>query len=327
MPPLLALGLCAAVTLLAPLAVRPVLERLGVLDVPNARSSHIRPVLRGGGIATLLGMLAGGLAAPDPMPLWLVLGAGALAGLIGLADDLRSLPAVLRFSAQLALGLALGIAVALVLGAPWLFVPLVAVFLAGYINTANFMDGINGISSLHGAVVGAAFIAMGLVGTAEWLVVAGALLAVSHLAFLPWNLLGSRLFPGDCGSYLLGGFVAAGVVVAVASGIPWPAALAPLTIYLTDTVTTFLGRLRRRQRWWEGHREHRYQQLVDSGLGHMAVAAYVAFFTALAAAAGLLAFTALPGALWLSLAAVLAICGLYLALARTIIARRAKVTA
>ncbi len=321
-PLILGAALCAVVTGLVPFVLRPVLQRAGVLDVPNARSSHDRPVLRGGGIAMLAGMLAGSLVLSSA-PLWLVMGAGAAAALLGLVDDLRGLSARVRFAAQLVLGALLGLAVALGFGIGGLVIPLVAVFFAGYVNVANFMDGIDGISSLHGTVVGAAFAFAGVVSDTQWLIAAGLILAAAHLAFLPWNLLGSRIFPGDSGSYLLGGFIAATVVGGVAAGVPWPVLIAPLAIYLADTVTTIARRLWRRERWWEGHRAHNYQRLVDSGLRHVAVAAYVAVFTAAAAAAGFLVFTGMPEATWLAVAAVIAVCGLYLVVSPLVVRGRA----
>ena len=90
--------------------VRAALQRHGVMDRPNERSSHTRPVPRGGGIAVVGVLLAAWLA------LWLwdacddcgALFWVALAGALGLAalswlDDLQGgLSALLRFLAQIA---------------------------------------------------------------------------------------------------------------------------------------------------------------------------------------------------------------------------------
>ncbi|WP_416443078.1 hypothetical protein AB3K78_10720 [Leucobacter sp. HNU] len=64
MSPILLASLVAGATLLLslllPFVVRPLLIRLGIMDVPNERSSHSRPVLRGLGLAVLIAMLVGG---------------------------------------------------------------------------------------------------------------------------------------------------------------------------------------------------------------------------------------------------------------------------
>src|SRR5512132_3837312 len=61
------LALAAAITLLAslllPLAVKPWLVRMGVVDVPSARSSHAQATIRGMGVAAALATGAGDLTA------------------------------------------------------------------------------------------------------------------------------------------------------------------------------------------------------------------------------------------------------------------------
>ncbi len=327
MMPYLVGGLvCAAVTLVSPWILRPVLVRAGILDVPNARSSHSTPVLRGGGIATTLGMLAGSLFVSSG-PLWLAMGAGAAAAILGFSDDLRGLSVRVRLSVQLLIGLALGLAVTAVFGMSALVIPLVALLFAGYVNVANFMDGIDGMSSLHGAVAGAAFALAGIVSEKEWLIAAGVILGVAFLAFLPWNIVGSRFFLGDSGSYLLGGFIVATVVAGLAAGVAWPIMLAPLAIYLSDASLTLLRRVLRRERLWEAHRAHLYQQLAHSGLPHLLVAAWVAGFTVLAVAAGFITLSPIPGAEWIAFAAIVMVCALYLGLSALIVMRKTAGTA
>jgi UDP-GlcNAc:undecaprenyl-phosphate GlcNAc-1-phosphate transferase len=147
---------------------------------------------------------------------------------------------------------------------PWLTIAAVVFggfFIAAYINVANFMDGIDGISSLHGVVVGGSFVVIGGVWAADWMMVTGAVLVASFLGFLPWNVLRKRTFLGDSGSYLLGGGVAGTAVAAVISGIPPLAALSPLALYVGDTGITLLRRVRAGEVWHEPHRSHVYQRL------------------------------------------------------------------
>ncbi len=65
--------------------------RMGVIDIPNARSSHTRPTPRAGGLACLVGVLASGVAA-DAVGLevpWPLIGAAFALAMVGLADDSR----------------------------------------------------------------------------------------------------------------------------------------------------------------------------------------------------------------------------------------------
>ena len=56
-------GIALLLSLLLPFVIRPLLVRLGIMDIPSERSSHERPVLRGLGLAALIAILGGGSVA------------------------------------------------------------------------------------------------------------------------------------------------------------------------------------------------------------------------------------------------------------------------
>lgn len=287
--------LAGVVALVAPAVSRPLLTKLGILDVPNQRSSHAKPTLRGGGIGPMLGFTIGGIWALVALPAELrlahavVLAAAVLMGLVGLAEDLRGLRVSVRAGLQILIGGAAAVILSWGFGVSWIWVPVAAVGFAAHVNFTNFMDGVNGISSLHGLVVGLAFAALGVVQEVPWLVTLGLITALAFLAFLPWNLTPPGMFLGDVGSYLLGGALGATAIAAIAAGLNPVAALAPLSIYWADTVATLLRRAGRGEPVFEPHRSHAYQRLTNTGLSHLAVAGTVAVFTLAASVAGLLA--------------------------------------
>ena len=290
-----AVGAAFLVSLMLPLLLKPLLGRLGVVDVPNERSSHTRPATRGAGLAPLVAVTVGYVlllfvpAVQDFRILLLViLGVSVASGLLGWVEDFRGVPVPIRAALQLIIGLAGGTAVCLVAGAPWWLLPLFVIGIAGYINVANFMDGIDGISGLHGAVVGTSFALIGGLTEQDWMVPAGLVLAVAFVGFLPWNLSRGRIFLGDVGSYLLGGCVAVIAVIAVSSGVSMLAVLGPVIIYLVDAGATLAGRAARGERWYEAHRSHAYQRLTDFGIPHSVVSSLVALMSAVAAGMGML---------------------------------------
>ena len=134
------------------------LQQYTILDRPNHRSSHTRPVPRGGGIV-VIGMLVLawghlGLLVPYVMPaLFAILGCTLALAALSWIDDLRGLNPFLRLFGQ---------AIAVVIGlwalpdapvfqgifVPWVDSVMVAVLWLWFINLFNFMDGIDGISSL-----------------------------------------------------------------------------------------------------------------------------------------------------------------------------------
>ena len=254
----------------APLVLRVMLHR-GVLDIPNHRSSHVIPVPRGGGIACLAGVLAGlALASTQHQDVpWLAVSGAVCLAIVGFADDRGALAAAPRLGAQVAVGALVGVAVG---GGWWILAGVICIPIT--VNAVNFMDGINGITSLNIAAWGFVAIAVGIAQNESSLLVIGAVTAGSTVAFLPWNAPVVRLFLGDVGSYLLGALVGIGIVIG-AHQQPWSVVvlLAPLSIYLADTGISLLRRALRGEPLMTGHRQHVYQRLVsEAGMSHSTVA-------------------------------------------------------
>ena len=96
------------------------------------------------------------------------------------------------------------------------------------------------------------------------------------------------MFLGDVGSYLLGAGIAALAFGAFIEGVNPVALVAPVSLYLADTGTTVVRRIRQGEPWLEAHRSHVYQRLTDRGFTHLQVATIVALGSLLAGAFGLL---------------------------------------
>ena len=266
------------------------LPRLGLVDIPNARSSHSKPTPRSGGLSfviigpvmTVTVVLWLGTA----MPPWIgvVLAGSFLIAMVSLMDDRWHLPARIRFSAHLVSTLMLLAAGGVVrevslpgstvwsLG--WLSLPFTLLWVVGLTNAYNFMDGIDGLAAGQ-AVITAATVAWlaqtrGAPGTA----LAMAILAGSVCGFWLHNWPPARLFMGDVGSAFLGFTFGAWAVLSggtQASELPFVAWVAVLAPFLFDTTVTLISRMVQGQRWYEAHREHFYQRLIRQGWSHRAV--------------------------------------------------------
>lgn len=116
-------------SLLLPFAVRPLLVKLGIMDVPNARSSHERPVLRGLGLAVLISIAIGGGVATASLlstGMWMmggtvmltVLTGSLFAGLLGLGEDLRGVSVKVRSALLLLIGLLVPVVLVMVFNSP-----------------------------------------------------------------------------------------------------------------------------------------------------------------------------------------------------------------
>jgi len=290
------------------------LRRLGVIDKPNARSSHAIPTVRGGGVSIILTLLGAivGLAWTsgeqlDLAPI-LTLGAAVLVlAVVSFCDDLKSVGALVRFGCHAAAA----ISVLAIVGVPqigtWetsrLILALVGfLWVAGYTNAFNFMDGINGLAAGQAAVTGLATAALALAAGVPvqhplvWLalVVAGA-----AAGFLPHNFPRARMFMGDVSSAPLGFLLAAlGWWLACEAGwwLLLPVGLLHANFVL-DTGVTLARRVARGERWYEPHREHFYQRLIRSGFSHGYVTGWELGFQIVIATAVVMAVRA--GGWWL----------------------------
>ena len=281
-----AVSACGGIVLVTEPLTIALLRRLAVIDMPGGRSSHSVPTPRGGGAPIAAGLLvAAGLtpsASRDEVLAFLT-GVGFL-GLVGMLDDLRGLPSVLRLELQA--GGSAAVAALLVAGLSLPFPAramaalAIAVWLTGFVNAFNFMDGVNGISGAHALIGGVAYACLG-----EWrqdtlMITGGLATAVGACAFLPWNAVRARVFLGDVGSYALGAALAVLAACAILRGIPAEAAAGPVALYLADTAWTLQRRIRRGERWLEAHRTHIYQRWCDAGLSHQEVTVLTAGTTA-----------------------------------------------
>ncbi|MFV0897525.1 MraY family glycosyltransferase [Rothia mucilaginosa] len=271
---------------LLPFAVRPILHRNNMVDVPNERSSHTAPTYRGMGLATAAATCVAFVAATllgwtyrsaESLQLAVTIAAAILCALaLGWLEDTRGVSIVRRAGLQLVIGLAVSVSFASVQGTNVLVLILGAIFIAGYINVANFMDGINGISGAHGLVAGLAYALTGWMVNLPWLALAGVAVAGAFAAFLPWNVRpGKNVFLGDAGSYVLGAALGTLAVGAWFADVPFLLAFAPLMTYLADAGTTLFRRFMAGEQWYKPHRTHTYQRLTDVGFSHLGSTAVV----------------------------------------------------
>lgn len=286
--------LAAAVSALLTPVARAIARRLGHLDQPNARSSHSVPTPRNGGYAIITAIALGALAVGAfREPRLAVVGLGSLV-LILLAgiDEIRTLPRIGRFVAQLLVGGVVTIALTRpdLAGAPARSAMLLAVAVVWTVwmtNAYNFMDGINGIAS-SAAVVAGGTMAILFSHQGDW-AAAGLAIVIAGAAagFLPWNMTGT-IFMGDVGSSTLGFLFACLVLRAAGDGI-LVAVVLPLAPLLFDATLTLLIRAVRGERFFSTpHREHAYQGLVQRGWSHASV---TALWTGLALACAVIALS------------------------------------
>ncbi len=254
-----------------------------ILDRPNARSSHVVPTPRGGGLGALPPVLLGwvllAFLLDGPAWRWVVVAGAILLAAVSWRDDRGHVPVRVRLLAQLAAV----VPAALLLPGPvtqgwlpgWLDLAFAAVAWVWFANLYNFMDGIDGITGVETVALGGGLAAVALVAGPADEAGFGLVLAAGAAGFLAWNWHPARVFLGDVGSVPFG-YLAGGLLLALAAAGHWAAALILPLYYLADATLTLLRRLARGEAVWRAHREHFYQRAVQGGLSHAAVATRVA---------------------------------------------------
>jgi len=242
------------------------LRARAIMDQPNARSSHLAPTPRGGGIAVVAGLLAAGGAIAFRHADGGLVGVLALATVLAAVswiDDLHTLSALPRLALHI-VAVCLGLTALPDEGLVfqgllplWLDLTLSALAWIWFLNLFNFMDGIDGITGTETIAIGLGLaLFAGGTGGAMGVVASGVM-----IGFLSWNKPPARLFLGDVGSVPLG-FILGWLLLSLAASGQWAIALLLPLYYLADATITLIRRLIRGEKIWQAHRQHFYQQAV-----------------------------------------------------------------
>jgi UDP-GlcNAc:undecaprenyl-phosphate/decaprenyl-phosphate GlcNAc-1-phosphate transferase len=298
--PYLILALVAAASvsyLLTPL-VRRLAIRYDAIDHPNQRRVNEIPVPRGGGVAvavsfvgvTIALLALNSVVAFVPVPtsvqlidlVGLLLG-GLLATAFGVVDDSLDLRARWQFAGQLGLALfaiATGFVVEFIanpLGSGTrdsiirLATPVAVAFsilwIAGMINSINFIDGLDGLSSGIGLI---AAVTLGVISltpqvSQPFIAVLCFVLAGSLLGFLRWNFHPATIFTGTSGVMFLGYTLA---LLSILGTAKVAVAMLVLGVPIIDAFWIIVRRLAARRSPFSPDRGHLHHRLLDVGLSH-----------------------------------------------------------
>ena len=248
---------------------QPVARRVGLVDMPNRRSSHYQATPRGGGIVFYLVWLSFclGIAVSQQVHASLVLSlasCAAVVGFIGFVDDLRGVASIIRFGVHASVALAFLLINREMLPVPFqpLIIAALCFAIVWSINLFNFMDGIDGIAAFEALVVLGMGGVCALIFGADLIADLSFSLIACLAAFLFFNFPRARVFMGDVGSGFLGFIIAALAIIShYLYGVPLWAWILAYSIFITDSTFTLLRRVVRGEKWYAAHKSHAYQRL------------------------------------------------------------------
>ncbi|MCR4347302.1 MAG: undecaprenyl/decaprenyl-phosphate alpha-N-acetylglucosaminyl 1-phosphate transferase [Sulfuricaulis sp.] len=267
---------------LIPLMAR-LAPRIGMVDRPEARKVHVKPIPRAGGVGIVLGALL-------PLVLWLpfddlfvayLFGALVLLA-FGAWDDIQELGHYVKFIGQFAAVIAVVFYGDLyVTRLPFMDAELsgsagrifTVVAMVGMINAVNHSDGLDGLAGGMSllSLSAMAYLAYASNGEAAFLIIVALAALGGIVGFLRYNTHPATVFMGDGGSQFLGftaGFLAVYLMehVNTAASRALPALLLGLPI--VDILAVFAQRIYHGMNWFRASKNHIHHRLLALGFDH-----------------------------------------------------------
>lgn len=262
-----------------------------LIDVPNSRSSHASPTLKGGGVVIMFTFIAFlmGLYYLDILSSKIYLDlvmCSCVIGLVGFMDDIKEVNPRIRLvihflTAAIGLYLLNGFKEVLFLGDTvnlgLLGNVLAMIYIVWFLNLYNFMDGIDGIASLQAITVCGAFAFINF-----WIFPSFDLWKVSLLftscilGFLYWNFPKAKIFLGDTGSGFIGFFLALFSIEASNNQpvLLW-VFLILMSVFLVDATLTLFYRIYNNEVIFKAHSSHAYQKATTIFNSHILVTNFI----------------------------------------------------
>lgn len=278
----------AVALVMTPVAIR-LAPRIGAMDIPkDKRRMHSKPMPRFGGMAIFIACETGIAIFMHSEPKALViLAGGALMYAVGVADDLKGMPAKLKFLLQIACAAFIyaggikidfiknpanyfsGIEEYIWFPGPVSFI-ITVIWIAGLTNTVNLIDGLDGLAA-GVSCIASACIAYSAILSGQYSV-GLAMLAVtgSALGFLPFNFHPAKIFMGDSGSLYLGFMIAVISIFGSTKGATLIATIVPFLVLGLPIFDTAFAIIRR---WVNGcpimtaDKGHLHHRIMNTGIG------------------------------------------------------------
>jgi len=271
--------------LLTPVAIK-IAPKIGAMDVPkDQRRMHSKPMPRFGGFAIFIAVsltVLFNMREFGDKRIYFILAGGLLIYLLGIIDDLKNLPAKVKFLIEIAISIGLyfsGLRIEFIknffgtghmnFGAIVCFI-FTVLWITGITNTVNLIDGLDGLATGTSAIasLSIAYVAYrnGMFAvSASMLALAGA-----TIGFLPFNFYPAKIFMGDGGSLFLGYMLATISIIGPIKGATIVAVIVPVLVLgfpIFDTLFAIIRRLANKRPIMEADKGHLHHRLMRLGYG------------------------------------------------------------
>jgi len=312
-------------TVLMAMFLVPIVSRLAkryrFVDDPGPRKVHKKPIPRLGGIAlfaSTLSLMVFVFFLDNQISEYLhqmgteflvLLIAGSFIFVVGLIDDLCSLPGYIKLLCIIAASLAICASGATLHSISvgswfeyetgWAAWPLTLLWIATITVCMNFVDGLDGLAAGIALIVCATIALTAFLSGQIAMVVLMLALLGSVTGFLFFNFYPAKIFMGDCGSMFLGFMIGAGSIVCQAKTSTFIGLALPflaLGVPILDTgIAVVRRRIVERRSIFASDRNHIHHRLLELGLHQRTVVIVIYAITGISASLGVLMLTAEDG--------------------------------
>lgn len=305
------------------------------------RSAHTNPVPSFGGVAFFISLIlifSMLQALQMSFSVYHLIAAMTILFMVGLKDDLVISSAKVKFVGQF-------IAVSFLVFSPelqiiglhgflgiekipyWLGCGLAAFLLLACINAYNLIDGIDGLASIVGIIIGSIYAGVFFVAKEPFYVLIAIALVGVLVAFLKFNISKgkNKIFMGDSGSLIMGlliGFLTLKILNLDATALPielfnpdnrFLFVLAVLFIPFFDTSRTMLIRIINHKSPFAADKNHTHHVLLGAGCNHIQASLFLGLLNlgVISCFLGIAAFLPSQGVTLIMLSVYASLCGIF----------------
>ena len=282
---LLALAVSLLISFLSVPFVKNIAVKAGAIDIPkDGRRMHKSPIPRMGGVAIFYGFIVSMLCFGDlTKELWGILFGALLIVVLGIADDIKPLPASLKLAVQI-----ISAAIPVIMGSRIHFVSVPfldnmstsivfsdilsyvfsIIWIVAVTNAVNLIDGLDGLAAGVSTIASVSILFISLIDNNSFVSLISACLVGACLGFLPYNINPAKIFMGDTGSTFLGYIMAVMSVQGMFKSYTVITFIMPVLILglpLFDTSFAIIRRIINHKPIMQPDRGHLHHRLIDMG--------------------------------------------------------------
>ncbi|WP_066190680.1 MULTISPECIES: glycosyltransferase family 4 protein [Gracilibacillus] len=272
----------AAVAFASTPFIKKLAIKIGAVDYPTGRKKHEGVKARLGGLAIVLGVVAGLLYEhPEHPHMMEIIIGGIIIVITGILDDIIGLKPYQKLIGQVSAALVLVSSGLIIDKVTMPFLGTVDISQAGLIltvfwvvgvtNAINLIDGLDGLAAGVSAIGLTSILIIAIMDYQVVVVYLGMVLVGSCLGFLYHNFYPAKVFMGDTGAMFLGYSISVISMLGLFKNVALFSFIIPIIIIavpIFDTIFAIIRRLINKQSIGAADRKHVHYQLIEMGYSH-----------------------------------------------------------